>query len=215
MIFKNTTIHVLTILTFSTNIFGWGNEAPRYKNAAIDQMHKAINQKAINVSTADVCSQKDTPNDVAQAFKEEFLTEAQVHEHVSEKRKTQRIMDLLRNVYNQKEVSGLTLEVNELFEDVSLGFQNKQEMLDAEIQGLFGKKVLCASVLVVGAAAFALGAADKRKGIPAQAAIIGGGITAVTAAGVFLSTLGKENTLRTHIAEVQAMQNAWETSFKK
>jgi hypothetical protein len=49
------------------------------------------------------------------------------------------------------------------------------------------------------------------------AQLIGGmSVLATTVGGAkFISTIGKEEKLKTHIIQIQVMKNGWENSFKK
>ncbi len=210
-------IIVLSMIANYSFVSGWGNNNPPYNNAVLNSAYQSIQQKAINVSTSEVASRAGTETDIAGCFKEEILTDAAEDAPISEKRKMKKSMALIRAAYQARKVSGLTLEVSDFYETVALDFDNKERSLEAEKAGLWGSKLGWGLFTVVGVGGLALTAKIVRdRGDKTAAQIIGGGsVLAVTVGGgKLISTIGKEEKLKTHIAQAQTMKNAWENSFK-
>lgn len=189
----------------------WSN-GPQYENAALNSAHQAIQQRAINLSTSEVAGRAGTERDVAQCFEEEFLTDVAENAPISEKRKMQRTMTLVRAAHQAQPVSGLTLEVNDLVETVSLDFQNKEESLVREKEGLWSAKIGWGTLMVI-SLGVGLCATQMRGNGQMIAGGVGVGATMLGGAK-FYSTIGKEGKLKIHIARVQTMKNGWENSFR-
>lgn len=206
-------ILVSMVLNYSIfGAFGLGT-TPQYSNAALNTAYQGIQQKAIDVSTAEVASRAGTETDVVQCFEEEFLTDAEQDAPISEKRKMQRAMGLIRAVGKMQTVSGLSLEASDLHETVALDFYHKEINLEAEKAGLWTAKLGWTAVTVASVGAILVASQmDKRD---SSFLVVGGigGIGSAVGVPMLVSTMGKEEKLTTHIAQVQTMKNRWEESF--
>lgn len=209
-------IILLSMVINYSIVSGWGNTR-EYNNAALNSAYQAIQQKVINVSTGEVACKAGTQADVAESFKEEFLSDPDEDAPISEKRRVQRSMALIRAVSKAQAVSGLSLEVSDLHETIALDFHNKEQALEAEKNGLWGSKLGWGACTVVGVCGIVVATQMGGGRNKSAAQLIGGmSVLATTVGGAkFISTIGKEEKLKTHIIQIQVMKNGWENSFKK
>lgn len=214
MLHKNIMV-IIGLLCLHNGLFGWGT-TKQYNNMPLNEAWAEIQRTAIKIPSKEVARRVGTETDVARSFKEEFLTKPDADAPISEKRKRQRCMVLVRKVRdNDKEgdVSELELEVNEFVEDVAIEFQNKEEDLEREIAGLFGKKIGYGTTFALGTILLGLALQTRDRDMKKIMVSVGGATFCGGGIGLY-SVRGAEKILRIHQEQTKIMKNDWEASFK-
>jgi len=207
----------ILVSCFGSNLIGgmFATPTQQYKYGSLTSARAEIQTKYIDLSTMTVAQRaKDLKTDVAVCFEQDFLTDPTGDEPISEKRRTQRRMQLVREACNQQDVSGLTLEVNEFREDVATAFQNKEDALTASHDGLWSTQLAYGAGIVLGVAALIVASqVDSRSNFAVKAGLgLTGGATVVGTTGGLIYTTATKDSLKLHISKVETMKNRWENS---
>jgi hypothetical protein len=224
MVLQRWAIIVLAINCCTANLMGWGEsfvpafsgwtEIP-YQNKAINEASIEI-QKYIDIPTKEAAERVGTETDVRQEFKENFLTDAANDAPVSAKRKRQRIMTLIRTANQNKEISDLMFEVTELRENTALKLLNKEEALQAEIDGLWGSQLGWGTCTVVGGIVVLMATQiSGERNMPIKLGVgLTGTVMTMGGGAKLYSVVGKKRLLETDIQIKKQMKQDWQEAFK-
>ena len=197
-------------------ISGWGN-TPEYNNAALNSVRQEI-RELINLPASEFARRRGTETDVLKHFQKTILTNADEDAPISKDRKTQRTMKLIRDARIEEKPSGFTTEATEFCEDTALEFQQEEENIQRQIEGLWGAKVMWGTLTAASVVAFGVGtqmsSGQHNKTFKTGTMVVGGS-GAVLNGVKFWSVLGDKDTLQKKKDDIQAMKNGWEDSFKK
>ena len=210
-------IFLVVMINSSSYAIDWARANPQYKYATLNSMHSAIRTKVLDVSTADVVRRKGTEIDVIESFKREFLTVPTANERVSEERKTKRLMDVIQKAANRQDSSGFTAEAQTFREDIALEFQDKEEGLQREIDGLWGKQVAARLITVGGVVLLCIagGLLQKQENKPLVLACGGSGALFTAGGAAYSYSLyGTKENLEIHMGQMHDAQQGWEGFFE-
>jgi murein L,D-transpeptidase YafK len=170
-----------------------------------------------NLPASEFARRRGTETDVVKCFEKKFLTNAEQDAPISKDRKTQTNMELIRKARIKGKASGFTIETNEFCEDVSLEFQEEEENIQRQIEGMWGAKVGWGMLTAAGVVALGVStqmSSSQKNKILKMGTMGVGGTTAILSGAKFYSVMGDKNTLQQKKDDIQTMKNAWENSFK-
>lgn len=207
---------VIIMSCFGNSAIGqiFGTTTQHYSYLSLDKARQEIQENYIDLSTAEVVKRADNAvTDPSICFEQDFLASMTDDEPIGNKRATQRRMELIREACRQQKVSGLKLELNEFHEDIAIAFQNKEDALNAEHDGLWTVQMGYGIITSAGLLALLLASLPQREErVLRQSIALGGGFVGIAGGVGLYSTVGKRESLKVHMSKVQTMKNGWENS---